>query len=338
MSQLSSATKDFALAKWRMLRDGLKRYFLMRGAVTEADQRAASLGQLGRADSRLAGSLRGAAESLDDVAERHLGAIVLLRQSLIFAARGLGLRRQVINDTSDVSVVWSSVSALAEVGSVWLTLSDTMRTRIEGLLLQGVTAECASWSGSELRSLRSTLLRIVRHMTEELEDDILAPKRIRVRRIGRWLTVAGVLCLAGAWGFREYHESRVIGNIALGRSVSVSSTWRADLYPPDRIVDGDTTQVGCHTENQVQPWVSVDLGRTRRVHRVVITNRLDGQQERAIPLRIETSIDGKEFTEYARRDTVFDTWTATRSTVKARYIRLTVLGESILHLNEVEVY
>jgi hypothetical protein len=321
-----------------MLRDVLKRYFLMRGAITEADQRAASLGRLGSADSHMARNLRGAAESLDDAAERHLGAILLLRHSLIFAARGLGLRRQVIEDTSDVSATWSSVSALAEVSSVWLALSDPMRTRVEGLVLQGITAEYDGWSASELRSLRATLLRVVRHMTDALEDDILAPKRIRVRRIGRWLTVTFVLCLASGWGFHEYRESRVSGNMALKRSVSISSTWRADLYPPDRVVDGDTTQVGCHTENQVEPWLSIDLGRTRRVHRVVVTNRLDGQQERAIPLRIETSIDGKAFTEYARRDAVFDTWTATRSTVKARYVRLTVLGQSILHLNEVEIY
>jgi hypothetical protein len=126
-------------------------------------------------------------------------------------------------------------------------------------------------------------------------------------------------------------------NLALGKPVDPSTTYDGENYPPAQLVDGNADDLGFHTELEDRPSVTIDLREPQAIHRVVVVNRAS-YRERALPLVIETSTDGKRYREFARRDRVFEKWSAKAPTVMARYVRLRVENETYFHLNEVSIY
>jgi hypothetical protein len=320
------------------LRDRLRRIYLMREAIANADRFAKEAGQGAFASCRNARALLGAAESLEDGSEWQLGTIALLHQAAMFAAQGLGRRRPVVAEVSDMSAVWNAVGELPEVQPTIQALSVETRERISKLVATGSMLDYADWSLCELRTLGQSLLGVVRCLVLLLEADLSAPRRLRFQRALRWIgSLLGIMLLVAYAGWK-IHRRGVVVNLALNQTVEVSSHYRADLYRDDTLVDGDKTQLGCHTESEHHPWARIDLGGKQTIRRVVVTNRLDGLTERAVPLLIETSLDGRNYEEFARKTEVFKTWTADGAPTKARYVRLMVLADNILHLNEVEVY
>lgn len=92
-----------------------------------------------------------------------------------------------------------------------------------------------------------------------------------------------------------------------------------------------------HTENQASPWVAFDLVTRQSVRSVTVQNRGDCCRERAVPLVVEVSDDGAQWTEVARRDEVFDEWAATFPPRTTRHVRLRALRTTNLHLANVEI-
>ena len=64
-------------------------------------------------------------------------------------------------------------------------------------------------------------------------------------------------------------------------------------------MDGDLTNLGFHTIEAPNQNVTIDLGKVRRIFRVVVYNRADCCQQRAVPLKIEVSQDNKKFRQVA---------------------------------------
>ncbi len=93
-----------------------------------------------------------------------------------------------------------------------------------------------------------------------------------------------------------------------------------------------------HTEQESAPWVELDLGASVSVREVVVENRADCCGERAIPLAVELSADGRAWAEVARRATPFSEWTASLAPRPARYVRLRATGSTMLHLRAVSVH
>ena len=94
-----------------------------------------------------------------------------------------------------------------------------------------------------------------------------------------------------------------------------------------------------HTREQANPWVEFDLERTVPISRIVVANRTDCCQERAIPLTIETSVDRRTWREIARRDDSFVTWDKTfLFRPHARYVRLRSMHVAAFHLARVEIH
>ena len=93
-----------------------------------------------------------------------------------------------------------------------------------------------------------------------------------------------------------------------------------------------------HTHDELTPWVSVDLGQVYDVHAVYVENRANCCRERAVPLRIELSVDNKSFWRVAYRRALFERFTARFAKTKARYVRLVVDRRSTLHLRRIAVY
>ena len=323
----------------------LQRFFFMQQRIAEADRVASATGGSGAGHARAARQLLAAAESFDNEAERQLGAIVLLRDAAVIAAQGVCQRRKLAEPDASIAATWEALGNLPALQTVLQSLSTDTRERMERVVMLGVGVDYGEWTSAELAAFKQSMLVVTRWLVIDLETEVLAPRRLRLVRLWRLIGAGVVVALLAMWGVKKVRRLIVPKptndgtiNVALNKSVEMSSNWRTDVYPPARLTDGDTTKIGCHSSSQPNPWALIDLGNVYNIHRVVVTNRTDGQMEFAVPSIIEVSTDGSGFFEYARRDEVFTTWTAKGKRTEARYVRVGILRTSILHLNEVEVY
>ena len=126
-------------------------------------------------------------------------------------------------------------------------------------------------------------------------------------------------------------------DLAEGKVWTASSAWGP--FPVTGVMLGDAPLDGrFHTNDEISPWVIVDLGRVYDVHAVQVENRVNCCRERAVPMRVELSVDKQRFWRVAYRRAIFERFTAHFATRKARYVRLTVDRRSTLHLRRVAVY
>jgi hypothetical protein len=174
---------------------------------------------------------------------------------------------------------------------------------------------------------------VARADAEDLVRELDRPRR-RIERalVQRWwrLALLGgvvVLLVAGA---------RIVAlgpDLAAGRPLRVSSTWSGWKA---------CVSTGCnglilHTTTEDNPWVEIDLGAPRAVHRIEVFNRDNCCFENATPLVAEVSTDGAAWTQVARSDRDFGSWKPTFPTRTARYVRLRVPRRSELHLASIAV-
>jgi len=146
-------------------------------------------------------------------------------------------------------------------------------------------------------------------------------ERVRLQR-GLRLGLAGVTLLLVAYGVRAL----ILGpNLVSGKPFKTSSDWH--LCPCDGVF--------FHTNREDNPWMEYDLGKPTAFHRLEIKNRVECCEDRAVPLIVETSNDHVKWTELARRDEVFSTWTVTFPKKTARYLRFRVPRVTELHFAEV---
>jgi hypothetical protein len=199
------------------------------------------------------------------------------------------------------------------------------------MFLSEIDAPQRSQLAAALRDMASGLI-------EPLESDATRVRRIvllRWSRIGAAVLVAFVaLWPLGSWLMDR--SGKV--NLALNHPVTISSQC-AGLGTDHRLlVDGDHTNLGFHTDNGPNQFAVIDLGKIRRFDKVIVYNRADCCKERAVPMRLEVSNDGKTYTKLADRTEEFDIWTAKSLRAKGRYLRLRLLAVNPFHLAEVEVY
>ena len=122
------------------------------------------------------------------------------------------------------------------------------------------------------------------------------------------------------------------------RPFVTSSEW-AKCDPDHGLCGGSATAIFFHTNEELRPFIQYDLGRVRAVRHVEVINRRDnGLADRAVPLVIQTSLDGSTWHELARRDYWFDVWRADFPSSQARYLKLLVDRRSVLHLERVRAW
>ena len=91
------------------------------------------------------------------------------------------------------------------------------------------------------------------------------------------------------------------------------------------------------TSNEMNPWVTIDLGEKKTIHRVRVTNRPD-YGDRALPLVVEVQEPDGTFREVGRRTKRFKQFTFDFAPVATAKLRLRVDGRSTwLHLSRVFV-
>lgn len=110
----------------------------------------------------------------------------------------------------------------------------------------------------------------------------------------------------------------------------------------DGVKDG---KWGFHTDLQDNPWWQVDLGAIHPVGCVVLWNRCDGVADRMGRVTVSLSDDGNEWRDvYTHDGPVFYGFSDGKPLVvdltgrQARFVRLSIPGNSYFHLDEVEVF
>jgi hypothetical protein len=206
-------------------------------------------------------------------------------------------------------------------------LEDLLERRFELVSATPVeTEQCARELGG-----------VARRLLQQLPNAQVQEERLIAQRLTRLggLVVLAVLVAIGV--------SRLLGGLVARGDLAANKPWTTS----------SSSDVACtspaqrcdavkgfffHTQEEKQPWFQLDLQRPWTISRLSISNRQDCCQERAVPLVVEVSRDGKEWQEAARRKEAFDVWTPEFDPIAARYVRLRVGKRSILHLSEVQVF
>jgi hypothetical protein len=158
-------------------------------------------------------------------------------------------------------------------------------------------------------------------------------RRVNLVHAQRWLRTAGVVVLVALLvaGVRLLVRPP---DLAAGKPFRISQPWSGWA---ECVRNEDCGSLMFVTEAGYEPWVEIDLGAPKTVQRVDVANRSKCCQDRAVPLVIELSTDQKTWSQVARKDEEFNSWTAKFRPKVARFVRLKVLRNSYLHLKSVAV-
>jgi hypothetical protein len=323
-------------------RSAVRRFFLMEEEIAEAKARAGGAGEPGTAESRRALAALEAAECLLarrvrlEHSDGTAAAFGLVRQALWWALHAHAARSNAkVDATTSLAELWATVMK-GPCGVLVGGLDDAAVEQARTAFVERgweVASAPDDVRVSELRAMREVLAR----MLGPLEGGMARLTRLRVKRAARMVAVAGcvaAIAVAAWWVWRSHKRGP---NLALGKQATASSMFPG-YDSAAGAVDGNTTDIGFHTAQQERPWLLVDLGSEQTIRQVVVDNRGDCCKDRAVPLIVEASVDGKQFQPIARRDVEFSTWRAVFPPARARYVRFTADKNTWLHFNEVEIY
>jgi hypothetical protein len=227
--------------------------------------------------------------------------------------------------------LWRVDVAMRRYHAGWADFAERAPGRHWLLFLLAVIAAAeVSWWGLEWP---------MQQLGRRLTDGSLSPRRITP---GGWVRV-GVFA-AGCFLLSCQHQiahASLGTNIALGRPVTASSV---DPVQPDagQLTNGVfEAQRGLHLSGGEKSWAIIDLGSVQPIGSIVTYNRADGWQDAVLPLTVEVSEDGKNYTVVGQRYSLFSQWIPWRvklHDVKARFVRYTGPDGGYLCLSESEVY
>ncbi len=184
---------------------------------------------------------------------------------------------------------------------------------------------------ADLDRLAEATLDDAERPSRELDDIWFA----RLVRLVVPLVLLTAVALAGA---AAIHRAQVLAETQFA--------WEASSkYPAEKGCESPQQECAesrfffC-TDNEDKPWIRFDLGETRSISRVLVKNRTDcgGCAERAVPLAIEVSEDGKSWKEVARQTDSFEEWKAKFPAEQARWVRLRAQKRTFLHLQQVRIH
>ena len=233
---------------------------------------------------------------------------------------------------------WETARKIPAVEAAWGKLSTAQVTTLTALLGPDRDATIEKLSGEDRDAFATGLHDLVMRLAEPLE---LEANRLGRALFARWsrVVVVGVVLLIGATFGGKWVAKKLNGpDIALHATVTVSSQFPGQGVDHSLLVDGDPDTLGFHTLEGGQQWAIIDLGKVRKFHKIVVYNRPDGFEERAVPLKIEVSKDNVNYTQIAERKESFDKWTVKGLHAEGRYVRLKNTPPNFFHLAEVEIY
>lgn len=277
-----------------------------------------------------------AAQRLGELADSKTGVLLLHREAaeLLVVAH---LKRLGLACDPDPAVRWATLAAQPEGQVVSSDLSEESRGLLAEALAEGGTLRIAALSKDARAALAAALTLLTEQLTARLEREA---HRVESVLYQRWLRIGAAVLLVVALVAGSVFALRSMGgevNLARDKKVRISSNSKKYGCNPQRVVDGDRNELGFHTNNESRPWGEIDLGEEHSIEKVVVFNRAT-HPERAVPLEIQVATEPGRFEPVARRDEVFDVWTAEFPSRSARYVRVRLDKKGFLHLAEVEVY
>lgn len=273
--------------------------------------------------------------ALAESAAGAASALLLCRAAVLWflsahLARGAGPSSALPSDR------WAALQELPGLRDPLDGLPADQRARVRALLAPAFAeAELASASARDLRRDLATLRSIAFTLGDPLENDAAAARR---QRAARWTRRAAAFCLFGALLLVGLASALRRPNLALRQPVTVQGSDPTYDINPARVVDGDRTNLGFHTLTRGPKSVTIDLLAPRRIQRIDVYNRVECCLDRAVPLAIEVSSDGRSFARVAHRERRFALWRAKLSPIEARWVRLVHEGDQPFHLSEIEIY
>jgi hypothetical protein len=124
-------------------------------------------------------------------------------------------------------------------------------------------------------------------------------------------------------------------DLAAGRPWTVSSTEHG--FPTSGVGPSTDKNNFFHTGNVDSPYLEIDLGAEHLLRRVVVENRPDCCQLRALPLNIEVLV-GSTWRLVAQRRTAFVKWDYDIDPIRAQRVRVRRPGQDFFHLRRVSIY
>ncbi|MEW5851317.1 MAG: discoidin domain-containing protein [Myxococcota bacterium] len=269
---------------------------------------------------------------------RRMQELALLRDAVLWALRArLQHAAQPLPAIWAVPTVFSLLERMPQVqrgmreqGAAALRLARGAFDVVE----QGNDAALGSRQAAEQALALHGLVGV---LLDPLEAASLRPRLVRLRRAWRFLLTAALLASPSLALLTRGPAPGT--NLALNRPVTTSKLNPDPGFPdPRKVVDGDRSIMGFCTANADLNWVTVDLGEVFTIHEVHVYNRTDCCSERAVPLALQVSEDGKTFETLGKVTATFQVWKPRFEPHSARYVRLSHQGKNWLHLNEIEVY
>ena len=292
------------------------------------------------ADSPRVRQLAGRARLLFELGERtrrpaeplpfpgDAAAAELFRQSAYWAARAVAGTQG-----AGAGEPWSALDARL----VDKAVGNERAAEVTRLIETGDFVE--TWElPEEQRSLRATeLANVAKTLIDELAWQTRARDALWIQRVLRIALLLAVI-LGAVSGVRW-----VMDRSEQGRDLAVGKPWRASsamsgvgcTSPLQEC--GESTDYFFHSTDENGPWLEIDLGKPTTFTGVRVENRRDCCFDRAVPLVVEVGDSPQQFREVARRTSSFSSWLASFSPTKARYVRLRVPRQSLLHLSRVRV-
>jgi hypothetical protein len=259
-------------------------------------------------------------------------AAVLLRDALWWAIVAAG---RPLESGATAAEAWEHLDANPEAAGLE-RLSETEREAARRAFVDRASPGAPPPSHEELRPDLVALRLGVDAVLALPYREARTVARLRIVRRLRWAAVALLPVVIGAsiltWRYIDFRRQ----NVALRKPTAASSLDGPGATAAG-VVDGKTIHVGFQTKREHRPWLRIDLIETRQIHRVTVYNADHCCFERAVPLIIEVSTDGKKYRQVARRDRPFGVWKADIGPVEARFVKLTVDKTTIFHLSEVEI-
>jgi len=155
------------------------------------------------------------------------------------------------------------------------------------------------------------------------------------RLVGTVAALALVVVLAGSAVSPSFRGRIFPRDLAEGRPWTASGSDEG--MPENGIGPASDGNMFFHTKHSDRPWVEIDLGAEHTIRGILVMNRANCCQDRAIPLNFEV-LDGSGWRLVAQRRMPFVTWKYDVEPVRARRVRFVHAGTGFLHLKRISIY
>lgn len=254
-------------------------------------------------------------------------ALELYRRATYWALLSLAQR----HDRPNYDDLWNaSTAVLATLG-----LSEDELARARRIANEPDFVHYADLPEAELRDDADLMRRLIDGIFDAVDGPVIALWGLFVRRVLKIVLAVGLL---GALGWTAVHFI-----LPERPDLAKGKTWRtsSQLYschPEKADCGGVKTRILFHTQEEREPWFEYDLGKPTTFRSMTIRNRNDYGPERAVPLVVEVSNDGKSYKEIARRTKTFSEWKPDFPPQTARYVRLRATRKTFLHLEQIKIH